>query len=32
MLKNDVWLSKVLDYVGINPSDLEQNLEDLNKV
>ncbi|MFA5916640.1 MAG: ATP-dependent Clp protease ATP-binding subunit [Candidatus Gracilibacteria bacterium] len=32
MLKNDVWLSKLLDYVGINPSDLEQNLEDLNKI
>ncbi len=32
MLKNDVWLSKLLDYVWINPSDLEQNLEDLNKI
>jgi len=32
MLRNDTWVAGFLDYVWINPSDLEQNLEDLNKV
>ncbi|NDK08778.1 AAA domain-containing protein, partial [Candidatus Gracilibacteria bacterium] len=32
MIKNDSWLAKFLDYIGINPTDLEQNLENLNKI
>nr|MDD3719930.1 ATP-dependent Clp protease ATP-binding subunit [Candidatus Gracilibacteria bacterium] len=32
VIRNDSWLVSFLDYVGINSSDLEQNLEDLNKV
>lgn len=32
MIKNDIWIVKFLDYIGINPSDLEQNLENLNKI
>lgn len=32
MIRNDNWVTNFLDYIWINPSDLEQNLEDLNKV
>jgi hypothetical protein len=32
MLKHDAWLKSFLDYIGITPSDIEQNLNDLNKV
>lgn len=32
MIRNDTWFSSFLDYVWINSSDLEQNLEDLNKI
>lgn len=32
MLKNDTWFAKFLDYIGINPTDLEQNFENLNKI
>ncbi len=32
MLRNDTWLASILDYVWINPSDLEVNLEDLCKM
>jgi len=31
ILKNDSWLSNILDYVWIIPSDIETNLIDLNK-
>lgn len=29
LIKNDLWLSSFLDYVGINPSDIETNINDL---
>lgn len=32
LLRNDTWLSSILDYIGINPSDLETNLIDINKM
>ncbi|MCH2188726.1 ATP-dependent Clp protease ATP-binding subunit [Candidatus Gracilibacteria bacterium] len=32
MIQNDSWLKNFLDYIGINPSDLEVNISDLNKL
>lgn len=32
MIKNDTWLQNFLDYVGINPHDLETNFHDLEKI
>ncbi len=32
MVKQDIWLANVLDYVGINPKDFEGNLQDLNHI
>lgn len=32
MLKNDSWLPSFLDYIWIVPSDLETNLNDINKL
>lgn len=32
LLLNDIWLANFLEYVGINPSDLEMNLTDLFKI
>ncbi len=31
-LTNDSWFNSFLDYIWINPSDLEKNLEELNKI
>ncbi len=32
LLVNDIWLANFLEYVGINPSDLELNISDLFKI
>lgn len=32
MIKNDSWLPNFLNYIGINPSDLETNFHDLQKI
>ncbi|MDD3302541.1 MAG: ATP-dependent Clp protease ATP-binding subunit [Candidatus Gracilibacteria bacterium] len=32
MLRNDSWLNNFLDYIGINPTDLEQNIENISKL
>lgn len=32
MIKHDAWLTSFLDYIGITPTDIEQNLNDLNKM
>ncbi|MDD3645863.1 MAG: ATP-dependent Clp protease ATP-binding subunit [Candidatus Gracilibacteria bacterium] len=32
LLRNDTWLTSILDYIGITPSDLETNLIDINKM
>jgi len=32
LLINDTWLSSYLEYIGINPSDLETNISDLFKL
>lgn len=32
LLLSDIWLANFLEYVGINPSDLEINLNDLFKI
>ena len=32
IIKNDNWFSSILDYVWINPSDLETNLVEINKM
>jgi len=32
MLKNDNWLNNFLDYIWINPTDLEQNIENISKL
>lgn len=31
LLKNDIWLTKILHYIGINASDLETNIWEINK-
>lgn len=31
LIKNNSWFTKTLDYIGINPSDIETNLTDLNQ-
>jgi hypothetical protein len=32
LLINDTWLGSYLEYIGINPSDLETNISDLFKL
>lgn len=32
LLINDSWLASYLEYIGINPSDLETNIADLHKI
>jgi ATP-dependent Clp protease ATP-binding subunit ClpA len=32
LLINDAWLPSYLEYIGINPSDLETNINDLHKI
>ncbi len=32
MVKQDIWLANVLDYIGINPRDFETNFQDLNQM
>ena len=32
LLLNDAWLASFLEYIGINPSDLETNITDLQKI
>lgn len=32
LLLNDSWLGSYLEYIGINPSDLETNISDLQKI
>lgn len=32
LLINNPWLASFLEYIGINPSDLETNIADLNKI
>lgn len=32
LLTNDSWLPSFLEYIGINPSDLETNIQDLHKL
>jgi ATP-dependent Clp protease ATP-binding subunit ClpC len=32
LLINDSWLASYLEYIGINPSDLETNITDLHKI
>jgi ATP-dependent Clp protease ATP-binding subunit ClpC len=32
LLINDSWLANYLEYIGINPSDLETNIADLHKI
>ncbi|NDK09841.1 ATP-dependent Clp protease ATP-binding subunit [Candidatus Gracilibacteria bacterium] len=32
LLINDIWLANFLEYIGINPSDVETNMNDLIKV
>lgn len=32
MVKQDIWLANVLDYIGINPRDFEINIQDINQL
>lgn len=32
LIKNDIWLTKILHYIGINASDLEVNISEINKL
>ncbi len=32
LIKNNGWFNKALSYIGINPEDIEKNVEELNKI